>query len=141
MIESDVRNSRWFEKLPEAKTAIVIMEGISMYLSLKELKSLFANMQNHFDNVYLLMDCYTAFAAKASKYKNPVNDVGVTAVCGIDDPKLLEENTGIHFVNEHEMTPVTLIDELKGIEKAIFKRFYGGSISKKMYRLYEYGKK
>ena len=36
------------------------------------------------------MDCYTGFAARASKYKNPINDVGVSVVYGIDEPKVLE---------------------------------------------------
>ena len=79
-------------------------------------------------------------AAKASKHKNPINDVGVTTVYGLDDPKVLEDNTGMTFVQEHDMTPVELIDELDGVEKLIFKKLYGGSISKKMYRLYEYRK-
>ena len=89
--------------------------------------------------MYLLMDCYTTFAAKASKYKNPINDVGVTEVHGLDDPKLLEQ-AGVKFVKEHEMTPQNLIDELKGIEKSIFSKLYSGSIAQKMYRLYEYEK-
>ena len=56
----------------------------------------------------------------------------------MDDPKSLEEGTGLSFVREHEMTPEVLIDELKGVEKAIFKKVFGGKFSKKMYRLYEY---
>ena len=83
------------------------------------------------------MDCYTTFAAKASKYKNPINDVGVTEVYGLDDPKLLEQ-AGIKFVKEREMTPENMINELKGIEKTIFSKLYAGSIAEKMYRLYEY---
>jgi hypothetical protein len=83
------------------------------------------------------MDCYTSFAAKASKYKNPINDVGVTEVHGLDDPKLLE-NSGLKFVKEYEMTSQNLINELKGIEKSVFEKLYAGSISKKMYRMYEY---
>ena len=85
-----------------------------------------------------MMDCYTVFAAKASKYKNPINDVGVTVVYGINDPKVLEDGTGVSLVKEHEMTPDNLIAKLKGLEKFVFKRLYGGGISKKMYRLYEY---
>jgi len=38
------------------------------------------------------------------------------------------------------MTPEIFINELEGAEKLIFKKLYGGSISKKMYRLYEYKK-
>ena len=138
MIESDVRNGRWLSGLPKDKTAIIIMEGISMYLTLKELKELLKGIRQHFKGVHILMDCYTVFAAKASKYKNPVNDVGVTVVYGMDDPKLLEDGTGISLVREHEMTPNYLVEELKGLEKTIFKKVYGGGISKKMYRLYEY---
>ena len=37
-----------------------------------------------------------------------------------------------------EMTPEEMIDELKGMEKVIFKKVYAGKISKKMYRLYEF---
>jgi len=138
MIGSDVRNIHWLTNLPKEKTAIIVMEGVSMYLSLDELKDLLTNIRNHFTHVNILMDCYTVFAAKASKYKNPINDVGVTVVHGIDDPKLLEDNTGLSFVKEHEMTPDFLINELEGMEKQIFKKVYGGNISKKMYRLYEY---
>lgn len=70
--------------------------------------------------------------------KNPINDVGVTTVYGIDEPKALEDGTGLRFVREHEMTPAALINELAGMEKSVFKKVYGGAISKKMYRLYEY---
>lgn len=140
MIESDVRDAEWLKALPREKTAIVVMEGISMYLSNEELKELLKNITNHFKQVNLLMDCYTSFAAKASKYKNPINDVGVTEVYGLDDPKMLTDSVYIDYVKEHEMTPAYLIDELAGFEKKIFQKVYGGGISKKMYRLYEYKK-
>ena len=138
MMENDVKDAKWLQKLPKDKTVIVVMEGISMYLSNEELKEVLKNITEHFVKVHLLMDCYTTFAAKASKYKNPINDVGVTEVYGLDDPEILTENTGLIFVKEHEMTPQYLVDELEGIEKKIFQKVYGGGISKKMYRLYEY---
>ena len=85
------------------------------------------------------MDCYTTFAARASKIKNPINDVGVTEVYGLDDPLTLEvERLG--FVKEHNMTPSYLIDELPGIENFWFKTLYGGKMSRKLYKLYEYMK-
>lgn len=137
MVASDVRNQEWLKELPKDNPAIIVMEGVSMYLAPKELIELLEALKSHFQNVHLLMDCYTTFAARASKYKNPINDVGVTEVHGLDDPKALEES-GVTFVKEHEMTPQNMINELKGIEKSIFKKLYAGSIAKKMYRLYEY---
>ena len=138
MIASDARKMEWLEALAENVNAIVVMEGVSMYIQLEELQALLKGVCIHFKQTKVLMDCYTTFAAKASKYKNPINDVGVTTVYGLDEPRLLEDGTGLHFVKEHEMTPGVLVNELVGMEKAIFKRVFGGAISKKMCRLYEY---
>ena len=137
MVASDARKQEWMKKLSPNVSAIIVMEGVSMYLAQTDLVALLAALKNHFSSLYLLMDCYTTFAAKASKYKNPINDVGVTEVYGLDDPKVLEDS-GLQFVKEHEMTPEILVNELKGMEKSIFEKLYAGSISKKMYRLYEY---
>ena len=126
--------------MPQDKNAIVIMEGISMYLLPEELTVVLENLTKYFPEVHILMDCYTIFAAKTSKYKNPINDVGVTQVYGMDDPLALENGTGLTFVKEHEMTPASLIDELKGMEKSIFEKVFAGGVAKKMYRLYEYEK-
>lgn len=138
MVESDIRDTDWLLNLPKEKTPIIVMEGVSMYLSLEELKNTLGDIQNYFGNLFLLMDCYTSLGAKLSKYKNPINDVGVTLVYGIDDSKKLEENTGLTFVCEHEMTPDIFVNELKGMEKTLFRKLYGGKIAKDMYRLYEY---
>lgn len=111
-----------------------------MYLTSKELRQLLKNLGKKFEKIYILMDCYTVFAAKASKYKNPIHDVGVTIVYGIDKPSVLEKGTSFSFVKEHEMTPKYLINELNGTEKIIFEKIFAGKLSKKMYRLYEYRK-
>lgn len=136
MLAADVRSADWLSQVP-SENAIVIMEGVSMYLTPEELRQTMEQIVSHFASVRLLMDCYTEFAAKASKVKNPINDVGVTEVYGMDDPKIMEES-GLSFVTEYDMTPADLVDELHGMEKSIFKIIYAGGIAKKMYRLYEY---
>jgi len=137
MLSADVTASDFLTQIP-CRNAIVVMEGISMYLSREDLIRLLNNLSNRFEQVALLMDCYTEFAAKASKYKNPINDVGVTKVHGLDDPECLEGS--LRFVREHDMTPARLIDELQGMEKTVFKKLYAGAVARKMYRLYEYRK-
>lgn len=139
MICSDVSREGWLGAIPRSKNAIVVMEGVSMYLTSAQLSTLISELCARFDNLSLLVDCYTTFAAKASKVKNPINDVGVTEVYGIDDPREIEVG-GLSFIKEREMTPASLINELSGIEKAIFRKVYGGKMSKKLYRLYEYEK-
>ena len=138
MIESDARENAWIQALPESENAIIVMEGVTMYFKPEELKQLLKDLTNHFNHINILMDCYTDFAAKASKYKNPINEVGVTEVYGVDNPHILEEGTELSYVKEHNMTPNELINELTGLEKAIYKKVFAGSFSKKMYRMYEY---
>lgn len=138
MIEGDIRNLSCLDHINKGN-AIVVMEGVSMYLKKKELLDFFELLNDHFTNVHILIDTYTIFAAKVSKYKNPINDVGVTEVYGLDNPRDLEV-LDIKYIKEHSITPKTKIDELKRIEKIIFKNLFAGKISKKMYRLYEYRK-
>lgn len=138
MLCEDVRTLNFLADL-DCRRAIVVMEGISMYLKREELAGLFEKLNSRFDEVCLLMDCYTEFAAKASKYKNPINEVGVTEVYGLDDPKVLN-TCGLTFLREMDMTPQNLIEQLQGFEKTVFRKLYAGYVARKMYRLYEYRK-
>ena len=138
MVGADIRDPQWLEALPETGTAIVLMEGISMYLQPEELRQVLIHMKAHFTKVHLLMDCYSEFAARASRYKNPIRTVGVTQVFGIDDPQAPAEGTGLFFAKEHDMTPEVLIHQLPKNEQALFRKLYAGRISRKLYRLYEY---
>lgn len=139
MIGCDIREEGWLKEIGHRQSATVIMEGVSMYLSPDELSALILRLSKCFDRISLLMDSYTTFAAKASKIKNPINDVGVTQVYGFDDPLALEK-CGISFVSKREMTPDRLINELSGMERSVFRSLYAGKMSKKLYKLYEYKK-
>ena len=140
MVAADVRQKDWLEVIPAGGTAIVVMEGLSMYLQMDQLRQFLREIAAHFDRVHLLMDTYTTFAAKATKYKNPINTVGVTRVYGFDDPAELTGETGFRFVRQHELTPDTMIGQLPGREQRFFKTMFAGKTAKKIYRLYEYEK-
>lgn len=139
MLPADARDTEWLTKV-SGDSAIVVMEGISMYLSKEELTNLLLAIGNKFGKVMLLMDAYSVFAAKMSKIKNPINDVGVTEVYGIDNPADVVNGTSLSFIGEKEMTPADLIEQLNGIEKKIFRKLYAGKMASKLYKLYEYKK-
>ena len=140
MIAGDARDCTWLTAIEKKKSAIVVMEGVSMYLTVDEMRNLADSLCTHFESITLLVDAYTSFAAKMSKRRNPINDVGVTEVYGIDEPQAYQTEK-IAFVKEHTMIPQKYIDELKGFERFVFAKLYAGSFSKKLYRLYEYQKK
>lgn len=147
MIASDACDTAYLADISKGD-AIVVMEGITMYLKPEELTKLLADLSLHFNRLHLLMDCYTVKAAEISKKKNPINDVGVTEVYGLDEPmklsdavrKVSDEAGAFQFVKEYDMTPAEKINELKGMKKAVFKRLFAGKFSKSLYRMYEFEK-
>lgn len=135
MLPGDIRESGWMDALPADGSAIVVMEGVSMYLTPEELQTFVRRLAARFERIHLLMDCYTELAARASRYKNPIRDVGVTQVYGLNQPEELDHGT-FRFTRELEMTPVQYIRQLQGVERCIFRRVFGGKLARKLYRLY-----
>ena len=139
MIASDIRDDRWLASVCEADAAIVVMEGVAMYLSPSELDALMASICARFSRVRLLMDFYTPFGAKMSRRRNPANTVGVSEVFGIEQPEAV--GAGVFAsAAAREMTPKKYIDELKGGERFLFRTLYAGGVSKRIYRIFEYKK-
>jgi len=123
--------------LPENDVAIVILEGVSMYLSDEQVYGLFKALKEKYKYLHVLMDIYTEFGAKASKYKNPVNEVGVTNLFGRDDIVPVIGDVELRLIQEHTMTPMKLINELKPLERLFFKVLFNGRLYRKIYRLLE----
>lgn len=141
MLAFDASNPRCYRNLPDGKQAIVILEGISMYLKNEQVYAMFKELAKKYESLNILMDIYTVFGAKASKYKNPINDVGVTKVYGIDDIQSVLMGTNIVCKKELSLTPDYLIKELKTTEQMFFKMMFNNSLYRKIYRLYELEKR
>ena len=133
----DASDSAQIALLPENDTAIVVLEGLSMYLSEKQLRGFLGALQEKYRAICVLADFYTQFGAKASKYKNPVNDVGVTKLYGIDDMERVVSGLGLRVVKEHSFTPAALVNELPPRDRVLFKLLFTGRLYGKIYRLME----
>ena len=108
-----------------------------MYLTNAQVRCMLRAIEKKYPQLHILMDVYTEFGAKASRYKNPVNDVGVTELYGIDDAKALLDDTRIRLKAEHSFTPDRLINELKPFERVFFRTMFAEKIYRRIYRLYE----
>ena len=112
MLVSNTTDNEWLHEIKNKSNAIILLEGVSMYLSNEQLTKLIKDLSDSFNKISLLMDCYTIFAAKMSKYKNPVKDVGVNKVYGIDDPTTLETDN-FKYIKEHDMIPKEYLNNLR----------------------------
>ena len=137
MLALDASDSEQIMALPDYDAAIVVLEGLSMYLTPGQLRGFLQALEQKYRSLHILMDVYTGFGARVSKYKNPVNDVGVTRLYGIDDIGSVISGLRIRIVKEHSFTPVSLIDELGPAEKVFFKLMFTGGLYGKIYRLFE----
>ena len=137
MIALDASRHEQIASLPDFDTAIVVLEGLSMYLTNSQVRDLLHALDKKYRELHILMDVYTEFGVKASKYKNPVNDVGVTELYGIDDIESMINGLRIELVKEHSFTPAALVKELTPIERLFFNPLFSGKIYRKIYRLYE----
>ena len=139
MLGASAMETSWLSEIPDAEKVLIVMEGISMYLSEDAIKNLFAAISEKFPSAEIIMDAYTSLAVKASKYKNPINEVGAGAFLGIDEPKIFVDEK-LRFTDEICMTPDEMINELSGFEKVFFKKMFAGSFAKKLYKIYTYRK-
>ncbi len=137
MMAADASRPEQIKTLPESDSAVVVLEGLCMYLKKGQLHDLLRVLKEKYRELHILMDVYTEFGAKASKYKNPINDVGVTTVYGIDDIEEVINGTGLRFVREHSFTPAALVNELKPLDRELFRLLFTGPFYRKIYRLFE----
>ena len=137
MMALDASRPEQIALLPDCDTAIVVLEGLSMYLTNSQVRGLLQALDKKYQELHILMDVYTEFGVKASKYKNPVNDVGVGKLYGIDAIVSIIDGLRIRFIKEHSFTPAALVKELTPIESLFFNLLFTGKLYRKIYRLYE----
>ena len=123
--------------LPDGDCACVLMEGLAMYLTKEQLRGLLGALAEKYRHLHVLLDVYTVFGAKASRFKNPVNEVGVSRLYGIDDMEALLSGLRIRVAEEHTFTPARLVDELPRARRTLFRFLFTGKLYRKIYRLYE----
>ena len=139
MYPASAAETDWLINLPDYEHGVLIMEGISMYLSEEAIKNLFSAVSEKYKSLDIIMDVYTEKAVRMSKIKNPIKDVGAGASFGTSEHGIFE-NDEIRFDGELCMTPESMINELSGFEKEFFKTMFAGRFAKGLYKIFTYKK-
>lgn len=136
MIPSSVTDSGWLDSIAyNNENVLVIAEGLSMYLSENDMKNLMENFRNRFRKTTFIFDAYSPFAAKMSKYKNPINNVDAKIDFAMDKLEILETDN-VKCVLNSDIIQKKYVKKLKGIDKIRFT--FMGSAGKNMYRIFGY---
>ncbi len=136
MIASSVTDLSWLDSIVyNNENVLIIAEGLSMYLSEIDMKNLIKNFGKKFRKTTFIFDAYSTFAAKMSKYKNPINNVDAKIDFAMDKPEILEADN-VKCVLNSDIIQKKYVKKLKGIDRIRFT--FMGSAGKNMYRIFGY---
>ncbi|MBR3765186.1 MAG: class I SAM-dependent methyltransferase [Clostridia bacterium] len=127
----------WLADIPKAAHALVLAEGLSMYLSEGDMRVLMAALQAHFGHTTFIFDAYSRSAAKLSALKNPVNAVKARIDFAMDAPEtLLTDTQGMRCAYATGIITLEAIDRLKGTDRLRFR--FMGCFGNGFYRIFGY---
>ena len=137
MIGSSIVDFKWLNEIENKDNVLIVAEGVTMYLSSDEIKELLANLNRKFGNCHLLFDAYSRRGVKASKIKNPVNQVGAQIKYGFNNgSEFLAMNDNLEHYKTHLIKKKE--NNLTGLTKFIFNHLYCGKFSQTIYKIYEF---
>ncbi len=115
MIGSSVMEEDWLNKLPADRPALIIAEGLLMYLSADDAWTLLERLVNYFPGGQLIFDAVSHMGIRMQKSNKAIAASGATLGWGLDDPHELERR----IPHLKLITEVTAVDpKLPGIHKA-----------------------
>ncbi len=102
LIGSSVTDWNWMDSVEQnGKPVLVIAEGLMMYLSEQDVRTLFLKLRDVFRDVTFLFDAYSRLTAKQAKNHPSLKKTGASIRWGVDSP---EEMTAYGDGISHERT-------------------------------------
>jgi O-methyltransferase involved in polyketide biosynthesis len=112
MIGTSVTDVRWLERIPADRPALVVAEGLLMYLSEDGIENLFRGIVDRFPSGQLMFDATSRLGVRLQRFNRPLRVIGATFTWALDDPRLFERwDKRIRLVDE---LPVL---DLPGVER------------------------
>ena len=101
-ISKSVLDFSWTEQIPKNKATLFIAEGLLMYFTEEEVKSILRTIGKNFPKSEILLEAMSPFVAKRSSKHPDVKKYNATFKWGIKTGKEIELwNIGAKFINEY----------------------------------------
>ena len=91
LIGSSVVETAWLEQVPADRPAMVVAEGLTMYLRKEEIQRLFTAITAHVPSGEAAFDAFSRLGVWVVQRQRSVRATGARLHWGIDDPRELEE--------------------------------------------------
>jgi O-methyltransferase involved in polyketide biosynthesis len=107
-IGTSVTDFAWLDQVPSDRPALIVAEGLTMYLTPEDGHELIRRLVAKFPSGELICDVFNKLGIKAQKLNTPVRRAKATLRWGVDDPRELERD-GLTLVSSldagHWATP------------------------------------
>ena len=90
LIAGDITSDTWTKDIPDNKPAIIIAEGLFMYLTEDTVKALMHNIRAHFHAGFMLAELMSPLAVSNEKMHDTVKNTNAKFTYGVEDGKELE---------------------------------------------------
>jgi O-methyltransferase involved in polyketide biosynthesis len=90
MIGSSLSDLGWLEETPADRPAMIVAEGVMMYLTEDTVKQLINRITNHFPSGQLVFDAWNHLALRGAQRRG-IKGTGATFGWAIDDPRDITE--------------------------------------------------
>lgn len=90
LIASSLTNPSFLDEVPVDRPAMIVAEGLLMYLTEHDVKQLLNRLTNHFPSGQLAFDALSRWGARMAKADPSVHATGASFHWGIDDPRDLK---------------------------------------------------
>ncbi len=101
-ISKSVLDFLWNEEVPRNKPLLFIAEGLLMYFTEDEVKSILKNIADNFSDAEIIFEAMSPFVVKNSNKHSDLKKYDAVFKWGIKSGKEIEHwNIGAKFINEH----------------------------------------
>jgi O-methyltransferase involved in polyketide biosynthesis len=122
LLPSSVTDHTWMDAIPQSGPAIIIAEGLLMYLRPDEVKSLIHTLQHRFPGSQLAFDAFSTYTVSRINRHPSIRHTQAQIHWGLDDPTEIEAwGPDIRLLEEYFFTQSPDIPKLSLPFRLIFK--------------------
>jgi O-methyltransferase involved in polyketide biosynthesis len=141
MLDSDVTDFSWLRKVADGGHALVIAEGLTMFLTADENVDIFVHLSKKFSHTEYIFDAYTdkvpVLAGEQGIDAN-TRQKGKTICWGLSNPRLMENLQGVTYIKTHHFDYGKYLRSYGFSTRLIYRLLYNQNSINRCYRIYHY---
>ncbi|WP_188187205.1 class I SAM-dependent methyltransferase [Nonomuraea sp. SYSU D8015] len=139
MIGSSVTDHFWMDRIEGDGPAVIIAEGLLMYLREAEVKELVKALRHRFPGSLLAFDAFTTFVARRIARHPSLRKTGAQVRWGIDDPlEITRWAPGVELTGEWTLADPTSLSALGPLRRLQLKAMFALPAAKRAHRILRY---